>query len=503
MEASRAEFDSPDVREGKGPSALFDRPLLKYVGFALLLAWHYVLWFVPSFFFHTQLLDESVTLSWVASLLATAAFLFVLAGLLGRKRHLSDYPAVLPAAMIVAAASTVALGFFPFHLAPAGLYLVVIIALSASEATLWILWDERYACVKANFTINHIGTVFGITLFLCVLIASLLPPTITAPATALLPLASGALLAFARKDEKRAFPVLLPRSATSSGFKNMLGVGFVTLLACAACYFLSCIIPWEVLPTGEDSFTFGILGGALFILVIAGIYTLSRNRLNIFKIYPALLIAIMVGFSLFLSSTFAYFPAFIVGIGVQSLFEVLLIMYFGILTTKGYATPALTFAMAGGFVRLGLAAGNSLALWYESMAVPVTQALTPPTCLGLHVPARRRARAARAHGVQHRGPHRCAAHAKRGGGDLRRSGSRVRPVGPRSGDPAAHRARTHDQLHGGKARHLPLHRKHPHPPHLRQDADPQAQRASELPEHAALRFLEHDSIGRNRSLRRG
>lgn len=342
MEASRAEFDSPDVREGKGPSALFDRPLLKYVGFALLLAWHYVLWFVPSFFFHTQLPDESVTLSWVASLLATAAFLFVLAGLLGRKRHLSDYPAVLPAAMIVAAASTVALGFFPFHLAPAGLYLVVIIALSASEATLWILWGERYACVKANFTINHIGTVFGITLFLCVLIASLLPPTITAPATALLPLASGALLAFARKDEKRAFPVLLPRSATSSGFKNMLGVGFVTLLACAACYFLSCIIPWEVLPTGEDSFTFGILGGALFILVIAGIYTLSRNRLNIFKIYPALLIAIMVGFSLFLSSTFAYFPAFIVGIGVQSLFEVLLIMYFGILTTKGYATPALT-----------------------------------------------------------------------------------------------------------------------------------------------------------------
>ena len=328
MEASRAEFDSPDVREGIGPSALFDRPLLKYVGFALLLAWHYVLWFVPSFFFHTQLLDESVTLSWVASLLATAAFLFVLAGLLGRKRHLSDYPAVLPAAMIVAAASTVALGFFPFHLAPAGLYLVVIIALSASEATLWILWGERYACVKANFTINHIGTVFGITLFLCVLIASLLPPTITAPATALLPLASGALLAFARKDEKRAFPVLLPRSATSSGFKNMLGVGFVTLLACAACYFLSCIIPWEVLPTGEDSFTFGILGGALFILVIAGIYTLSRNRLNIFKIYPAL-----------------------------------------------------TFAMAGGFVRLGLAAGNSLALWYESMAVPVVQALTPPTCL--------------------------------------------------------------------------------------------------------------------------
>lgn len=488
MEANRAEFDSPDVREGEDPSAIFDRPLLKYMGFALLLAWHYVLWFVPSFFFHTQLLDESVTLSWVASLLATAAFLFVLAGLLGRKRHLSDYPAVLPAAMIVAAASTVALGFFPFHLAPAGLYLVVIIALSASEAALWILWGERYACVKANFTINHIGTIFGITLFLCVLIASLLPPTITAPATALLPLASGALLALARKDGQRTFPVLLPRSATNSGFKNMLGVGFVTLLACAACYFLCCIIPWEMLPTGEDSFTFGILGGALFILVLAGIYTLSRDRLNIFKIYPALLVAVMIGFSLFLSSALAYFPAFIIGIGVQALFEVLLIMYFGILTTKGYATPALTFAMAGGFVRLGLVAGNSLALWYESMAAPVAQALTPPT--SLHVPARHRARSARAHGVQHRGPHRRPADAQRDRRDLHRSRNRVRPVGPRVGDPAAHRARPYHQLHGGQTRHLPLHREHPHPPHLRQDADPQAQRASELPQHATVGFLE-------------
>lgn len=381
MEASRAEFESPAIGQRFASAGLFDRPLLKYTGFALLLAWHYALWFVPNFFFHTQLLDEGVTLSWIANLLTTAAFLFAIACALGRKRHLSDYPAILPTAAIGASIGTVVLGFFPFHLAPSGLYLIVIVVLGAAEAVLWILWGERYACAKANFTINHIGTVFGITLFLCVLIAWLLPPALTAPMVAIVPLASGAILALSRKDGQRTFPVLLPRSATNSGFRNMFGVGFVSLLACAACYFLSCIIPWEALPTGEDSFTVGILGGALFILVIAGIYTLSHDRLNIFKIYPALLVAIMVGFSLFLSSSLTYFPAFIVGIGIQSLFEVLLIMYFGILTTKGYATPALTFAMAGGFVRLGLAAGNSLALWYESMATPVLHALTPPTCL--------------------------------------------------------------------------------------------------------------------------
>lgn len=47
--------------------------------------------FVPSFFFHSCS-TRAVTLNWVASLLATAAFLFVLAGLLGRKRHPKRLP---------------------------------------------------------------------------------------------------------------------------------------------------------------------------------------------------------------------------------------------------------------------------------------------------------------------------------------------------------------------------------------------------------------------------
>ena len=39
------------ARLAKGPAA-------KYVGFALLLAWHYALWFVPHVFVQTELLDE-------------------------------------------------------------------------------------------------------------------------------------------------------------------------------------------------------------------------------------------------------------------------------------------------------------------------------------------------------------------------------------------------------------------------------------------------------------
>ena len=44
------------ARLAKGPAA-------KYVGFALLLAWHYALWFVPHAFVQTELLDERVTVS--------------------------------------------------------------------------------------------------------------------------------------------------------------------------------------------------------------------------------------------------------------------------------------------------------------------------------------------------------------------------------------------------------------------------------------------------------
>ena len=72
------------ARLAKGPAA-------KYVGFALLLAWHYALWFVPHVFVQTELLDERVTVSWLLNLGATVLFLFLIALLLGRKRHLSSY----------------------------------------------------------------------------------------------------------------------------------------------------------------------------------------------------------------------------------------------------------------------------------------------------------------------------------------------------------------------------------------------------------------------------
>ena len=125
------------------------------------------------------------------------------------------------------------------------------------------------------------------------------------------------------------------------------------------------IIPWEVLPTGDVSFTLGILGGAAIMLGIAGISIASKDKANIFKMFPWLLVLLIAAFALFLADEVAFFPAFIMATGISSLLEILLIMYFGILTSKGYVTPAVAFAFSGAFVRAGIAVGNTWAVGYE------------------------------------------------------------------------------------------------------------------------------------------
>ena len=356
------------------------RPALKYVGFALLLAWHYALWFVPHMFTQAELLDERVTISWLVNLGATVVSLLLIAFLLGRKRHLSSYRALFVVAPALTCLATLALCLLPQVFTVPGLAYALSFFLGATESVMWILWGERYACVKANFSLRHIGTTFGLALLGTILLAWVLPTYVTTVFVSLLPLASGALLVAARRDGLRAFPVLLPKSASQGGLKNMVVVSAITFLASTACYFLVAIIPWEVLPTGDLSFTLGILGGGAIMLAIAGISLVSKDKASIFKMFPWLLVLLIAAFGLFLADEAAYFPAFIMATGISSLLEILLIMYFGILTSKGYVTPAMAFAFSGAFVRAGIAVGNTWAVGYEH-APELAFAVTPETCL--------------------------------------------------------------------------------------------------------------------------
>ena len=131
-------------------------------------------------------------------------------------------------------------------------------------------------------------------------------------------------------------------------------------------------------------------------LLIAASCALAKDHLNVFKIFPGLFVLEIAAFALFIASRDLFVISFDIGTGLSAIFEVLLIMYFGILITKGYVTAATGFACSCGFARLGKCLGNTLAVAYEHMP-EFAAAFTPETALffmcllaGLIIPLVRR-----------------------------------------------------------------------------------------------------------------
>ena len=375
-----AENAAREGRRGGAQGGAPRWPALKYVGFALLLAWHYCLWFISDIFIDTELLDAKVTTAWLVNLGATVISLAVIALLLGRKKHLTGKWHLDLIAAIGMTVCTLALTLSPHLVETPLLVYLISAALGPFEAILWTLWGEHYARNKGRFSMTHIGTVFGITLLLTMAITLVLPDVFAVAFTSALPIASGYLYWRDARCNEKPFPPLLPESASKGAMKSISIVCVISFLASIACYFLAAIIPWEILPTRDVSFTIGVMVGAVLLLVIAGVCHASRSKIDVFKMFPILLVVIVVAFALELADQTLYFPSFILALGVSSILEITLIMYFGILTSKGYVAPALAFALSAGSIRLGIGIGNGLALGYEGNPA-FAAAWTPETCL--------------------------------------------------------------------------------------------------------------------------
>ena len=359
---------------------IFTNPSLKYVGLALLLSWHYVRWFVPHMFLWLDLLDDRVTFAWLANLGATAFSILLIAALLGRGKHLSSHSWLYAAAPILSCTGTLALCLPLQTFTVPGLAYLIVALLSLTESVMWVLWSEQFACAKARFSLFHVVTTFGLTLLSTTLLAWVLPPCLTTVFASCLPLVSGCILAFSHLEGKESFPVLLPKSTIRDGIRNMEAVSFIVFLASAACYFLVAIIPWEKLATGELSFTLGTVGGAGIMLALSLVCVVTKNRVSIFRMLPWILVLLIIAFGLFLADEKVHLPSFIMAVGISTLLEIMLVMYFGILTSKGYVSPATAFAFAVAPVRAGILAGNSLAILYERNPT-LAFAITPETSL--------------------------------------------------------------------------------------------------------------------------
>jgi DNA-binding CsgD family transcriptional regulator len=351
----------------------------KYLGLSLLLAWHYCLWFVPKVLFHTPLLADTVTCAWLIGLVASALTMLLLPIVIGRKRHLLRMAPLRWVVPIVVCLGTVCLCFCPQTLANIWLSAPASVLVSAASALMWLMWGEQLACLRSNFTIKHVGPVFGLTILAALVATTLLPHYLSGAVTALLPLASGVILAFAeRRPDAQEFPPLLLRQATRQGLRPMIIVCLISFVASIACYFLVAIIDWQALPFLEQAFSIGVVGGALFMLLLAAMNLIPQNRYNIFRMFPWLLVLLVVAFALFLTDVAFDMAAFVVALAIASVFELLLMMYFGLLTGKGYVAPALAFGLSGGCIRLGIAIGNGWAIYYETQP-ELAQAVTNET----------------------------------------------------------------------------------------------------------------------------
>jgi len=346
--------------------ALVEVPALKYLGFSLLLAWRYCLWFVPQIFGVTHLLNDVVTLSWLIDLASSVIAFFLIPLILGRKRHLSDYRPVLPLASLAAGAATGGLTLYAGSTGSPLAASVCAAVLGVSAAVLWLLWGERYAHTRANFSIKHIAPVLGLVTLAALALASFLPTPSGVIFVTALPLISGGILFFTRRSAAdEPFPPLLPKNTSRDALRNIIVVCLISFVTSAACYFLVAIIPWESLPGTIESFTYGVAAGAILILSIAAISTLFVRTHAIFKLFPWLLILTVVSCALFLFEEDLALVPFILSVAISSVIEVLLVMYFGVLTLKGYVPPALAFGLSCGFIRLGIILGNALAIFYE------------------------------------------------------------------------------------------------------------------------------------------
>ena len=354
-------------------------PAFKYLGFSLLLAFHYVVWFNPDSFLSTNLLSEKVTIAWLCNLVGTSLCMIAISLALGRSKRIQNQKLtiVMPLLLFVMA---LAQGYLaPIIGEPLLLYVCAAIS-GILEGFILILWGECLVQSRAKFSVFHIGAMFGCTLFAAMVISLLMPPMGTPFFGGLLVLISGALLTSQSKRQTEQPVPLLPKEVSKTSFKTIVTVSAIAGITSIACYYLTAIIPWEVMPTGLFSFTLGVFVAAVLILLVSVFSSLFKDRATIFRMFPYYLVLVIISYALFITSQDFYFPAFLGVLCVSSLLEVSLIMYFGILTQRGFIAPATAFTYSVVSARFGIFLGNGLALFYE-FNPSIAEALTEPTAL--------------------------------------------------------------------------------------------------------------------------
>ena len=355
-------------------------PALKYLGFSLLLAYHYVLWFNPESFYPMPLLDECITISWLSNLFGTVLSMTIITLLLRRTKHLSCITYLYKIIPLVLIAATLVLESVAPSIQNKVLLIISALTAGAAEGSMLILWGECLVRSNAKFSVIHIGATFGCTLFACMVLGLIMPNFITPVFTVTLIVLSGILLITQTKTITQDYVTLLPKKVSLSALRTAAVVCLIGFITSVACYYLAAIIPWEKMPSGIYTFTFGIFAASVLILIVCVLCSLGKEKATIFKIFPYYLVLAIVCLTIFIWSKSLYLFSFLGALCISSLLEVSLIMYFGILMQRGFFSPAAAFTFSVVSARFGIFIGNSLALFYE-FNPSIAKVATEPTAL--------------------------------------------------------------------------------------------------------------------------
>ena len=376
---------SGERRRGPSLSNVAEAP---YLGIALLVSWHYCLWFTPNAMGYAGLFSADVTYTWLVDLAASALFLFALPFAL-RGRRLGVHAWAAPVGALGTAASTLAVCFSALFV-PASDYLiassVLAIAGAFCAALQWIAWGERYVAERCTFAVGQLAPTIAFSLLVTMAASALLPTPAAAVFIAALPLVSWTL--YRRGDFDAATvepPTLLPKPSRIPMVKTAAVLCLVVFSLSLCSSFAGGIIPYELRGIGEGAslLPWSLAGG---IVVVGALLAMCATRFgdaSAYALIPILVVFGIVTLALIVKSGLvASMVAFAIAIGLGVVIEVLIVAFCGTLATKGYVSAAAAFGFSSGIVRASafLGDGAAVALRYTGTA---NHELTMNICLVL------------------------------------------------------------------------------------------------------------------------
>jgi DNA-binding CsgD family transcriptional regulator len=359
-----------------------------YIGLSLALVWYHCLWFSPLLYTNLDLLNDTVTDSWLMTLGTAGVFFFVLPPIVKRlspaNRARFDSVGLFAVSAIILAVATALFPTMPHIFERPVLYLGVFpVVFGLGNATIWIAWGSLLARTDITFSVKDFSLVFGATMLVAIVLTSFTFFPFANIVTAALPLAS--LYLYAR-GQKYALPtrpsILLPKTTRRTVNHGCIIISAAIFVACMACYYDIAIIPVSTLDFGANTYPLAIACAALVCILIGVLANKVIKDLEVYSLIPMLFVFCAIALALYVNgNSLLYTLSFMIAVALAGVFEIFLTAYFGAMTAKGYLSTAVAFGFSSGVIRLGFLAGDWLACFYERTAFALPSFVPTSTAL--------------------------------------------------------------------------------------------------------------------------